>query len=334
MTGQATSIYAGYRLHSEIKLPLLPNTSADGVRPPLLVTRRCGNPRSDDPNRFPNWRHRWLDDDDGISLQVAALDGSRVLQSAKRYLLRAPDQCDFILDPTAGTIEVAPEAGLALNTLEHLLLDQVIPRLLAGRGHLVVHASLVRFGTQAVAFLGRSGWGKSTLAALLHRHGLTALCDDCILLERQDGAVFAIPSYPGLRLYEDSIAQALVDDLAIGPVAEYSDKQRIIGLDLPPDLLEPQPLAAICLLDDPQQATDSLGLAPTTTAAACMALIEHGFRLDPSDPAQSVQQLRQASAAADAVPTFLLSHPRDFARQNALIRLLRSRFAPPKPSHD
>lgn len=333
MTGTAAPPYAGYRLLSEVPLPVLRDVSSDGARASLCVVLRPVKLRQE-PDRLPNWRHRWCDEDDGVSLQVAALEESQGQQSATRYLLRAPDQCDFILDPNVGTIEVDPEAGLANHTLEHLLLDQVIPRLLAGRGHLVIHASLVRFGTQTVAFLGRSGWGKSTLAALLHRHGLTALCDDCTLLEQRGGTVFAIPSYPGLRLYEDSITQALVDDLTSGPVADYSDKQRIIGLELPPDLLEPQPLAAICLLDDPKHGTDTLSLKPASAAAACMALIEHGFRLDPSDPAQSVQQLRQASEAAHAVPMLLLHHPHDFARQDALVKLLRSRFIPASPNYD
>ncbi|MBZ0087678.1 MAG: hypothetical protein K8F33_06235 [Thermomonas sp.] len=278
-----------------------------------------------DTTSAPRWRHVWHDDDGSISLKVATVDPTPE-HSTPRYLLRAPGQADFLLDPPAACITVDAEPGLADNTLEHLLLDQAIPRLLAGRGHLVVHASLVHAGQHTVAFLGRSGWGKSTLAALLHSRGLPALCDDCAMLELGDNRVSATPSYPGLRLYADSIAQAPGIAPGVGPVSDYTDKQRIIELALDPALLEPQPLAALYLLDDPENAVATAQIEPISAAAACMALIEHGFRLDPTDPVRTTRQLGQASAAAQAVPAFLLRHPRDFARQEALIALLLAHF--------
>ena len=252
------------------------------------------------------------------------------LNQPGRHLLRAPGHCDFILDVASGTIAVDALPGLADNTLEHLLLDQAMPRLLAGMGHLVVHASIVRLRHRAIAFVGRSGWGKSTLAALFHRRGHPALCDDCALLEHRDGQVFATPSYPGLRLFSDSIDQALDSAMPSGPVSDYSDKQRIIGLDLPSNLAGPQPLAAICLLEDPKCCGDTISMEPIAPTAACMAVIEHGFRLDPTDAVGTVRQLASASAIAQAVPAFLLRHPRDFARQEELIALLLERFDTPE----
>lgn len=323
MSDSAAPRYGGYRVVSEIRLPALsvhPGNAADrSVRIERGFATQAGRAAP------AHWRHTWHDDGDDVSLQVALVPATADHPSA-RYFLRAPGQADFLLDPPAVRIAVDAEPGLADNTLEHLLLDQAIPRLLAGRGHLVVHASLVHAGQHTVAFLGRSGWGKSTLAALLHNRGIPALCDDCALLELRDTRVFATPSYPGLRLYADSIAQAPKIAPGVGPVSDYTDKQRIIGLALDPALLEPQPLAALYLLDDPQNAVKTAHIEPISTAAACMALIEHGFRLDPTDPVRTMRQLGQAGAVAKAVPAFLLRHPRDFARQEALIALLLAHF--------
>lgn len=262
------------------------------------------------------WRHQWLDDDDGsVNLEVAALAAS-----AGQFLLRAPEQCDFILEPVAGTITVVPSAELAHNTLEHLLLDQAIPRLLDGQEQLVLHASLVRVGAGCLAFVGRSGRGKSTLSAMLHQRGYPALCDDCAVLDCLDNVVHATPSYPGFRLYSDSIDAALETQLeACGPVSDYSDKQRIISVDLAPEMLAPCPVTAIYLLDTPALAKTDVAIQPLTRAAACMSLIEHTFRLDPSDHARTARLLAQASTVAQAVPIFLLGHPHDFARQQELI---------------
>ncbi|MCC7097652.1 MAG: hypothetical protein IT472_10775 [Thermomonas sp.] len=243
-----------------------------------------------------------------------------------RYLLRAPEQADFIIDPGEGRIEVVVPAALAQNTLEHLLLDQALPRLLAGRGHLVAHASVVQLSQGAVAFIGRSGWGKSTLAALLHRRGFPALCDDCALFERQGDTVYAIPSYPGLRLFEDSIEQSLGTETLFSPVSDYSYKQRIIEIGRDAALEGPRPLAAICVLGAPDPAITIPSIAPISAAAACMAIIEHGFRLDPSDSTLTARQLAQASAVAHAVSAYALTYPRDFASQDALVATLLSRF--------
>lgn len=313
-------LYAGYPLESGIRLRSLRPAAADAKHPAIrIVIRSASSPRQETTE--PLWRHQWLEADGSLSLRVArwhqaAPDGNAM------HLLQAPEQCDFLVDPSAGWIGVDACSGLAENTLEHLLLDQALPRLLAGRGHLVVHASVIRIGSRAVAFVGRSGRGKSTLAALFQRRGHPALCDDCALFDHHDRQASVTPSYPGLRLYSDSIEHALEWADESGPVSQYSDKQRVIALQQAAELQAPQPLAAIYLLDDPPPGGAGLAIEPVTPAAACMALVEHGFRLDPTRREETTRQLRLASAVAEACPTFLLRYPRDFDRQDALVEQL------------
>jgi len=210
-----------------------------------------------------------------------------------------------------------------------------LPRRLAQLGNLMVHASRARTPTGAVLFLGQSGWGKSTLAGLLHRHGFTALCDDCVLLELREGQVWATPAYPGLRLYEDSINQVFSGPPSLAPVADYSSKQRVITLPVPAELLEPHKLLAIHLLGDPQQADDAMSIEPLTPAAACIAPGEHAFKPNPNahgeksfkrvPPArgQAINHLGQAAAFTQTTPAFALRYPHDFARQESLLHMLR-----------
>jgi len=323
MSDSAAPRYGGYRVVSEIQFQAL--YAHPGRQTGWSVMIERGLAALAGVASPAHWRHIWRDDGDDVSLQLALVPATAE-HPAVRYLLRAPSQADFLIDPSAASITVDATPELADNTLEHLLLDQAIPRLLAGRGHLVVHASVVHAGQHTVAFLGRSGWGKSTLAALLHDHGFPALCDDCALQELHDNQVFATPSYPGLRLYADSIAQAPGIAPGAGPVSDYTDKQRIIELALDPVLLEPQPLSALYLLDAPDIATTTTQIEPINAAAACMALIEHGFRLDPTDPVRTASLLRQASAVAQAIPAFLLCYPRDFSQRDALIDRLHAHF--------
>ncbi len=272
----------------------------------------------------PGWVHEWREADGTPVLQLA--HSANPSGAHDGCLLRAPTLCDFRIHPHAGTIDVDPHGDLDAHTLEHLLIDQALPRLLAGRGHLVAHASQVRIGSESALFLGRSGWGKSTLAGLLHQRGHPALCDDCVLLEVRDGQAFATPSYPGLRLYHDSIAQVAATIGALSPVSDYSDKQRVIGLMLPPEALEARPVRAIYVLSDPALADAAMQVEPRLPADACMALVEHGFRLDPSANAETVQLLRQAAEFTRAAPAFSLQFPHDFDRQEELLGMLLDHF--------
>ncbi len=315
MTAAAAPCFAGHRVISEIPLPALP--CPGGIDAGAFLRIRLLPQPPTHNLTTPRWRHQWYEDDGSLSLRVAKLDNDVDAASA-RYLLQSPKQTDFLLEPDNAAIAVDPAPGLADNTLEHLLLDQALPRLLAGMGRLVVHASLVNTGAGALAFVGRSGWGKSTLAALFHRRGFPALCDDCALLDHHDAGVFATPSYPGFRLYADSIAAAQVNSPSVGPVSDYTDKQRIIGIETAQASLLPQPLRAIHVLSDPAIDSRAITFEPLSPAAACMALVEHAFRLDPSDAARTVRHLQQASAVSQAVPVYLLRYPREYALSDEL----------------
>lgn len=314
-------MFAGHVLSCSIPLPALPILwPALEEASSLCVRESTGIVGSKQLGL--TWRHEWREENGDLSLQVGLIDFETAAASGC-YLLRAPEQCDFHLDPTAGTIAVDACGELAASTLEHLLIDQALPRLLAHQGHLMVHASLAHTTNGAALFLGQSGWGKSTLAGLLHRRGITALCDDCVLLEAHQGQVWATPAYPGLRLYEDSIEEVFATPQSLAPVADYSRKQRVIGLPLPTELLAPQRLVAVYLLSDPRLANEVMSIEPLTSAAACMALIEHSFKLDPTARPQTVEHLRKAGSVTKAIPAFALRYPHDFAHQDRLICMVR-----------
>lgn len=316
--------YARHSVLSAVPLTSLPShPQPSGATAVLSVA--CG---SDTPSVEPaidHWLHAWNDNDGNVVLQLAVLEPETDDFSAS-FLLRAPAAGDFILNPAAGSVSVRADVDCAPNTLEHLLIDQVLPRMLAQRGHMMVHASLVQVGSKASLFLGNSGWGKSTIAGLLHNQGMIALCDDCVLLEVRQGEVWATPAYPGLRLHEDSISHVFGDALELTRVAHYSRKQRVIGLPLPLEPQAPLSLASIYLLGDPRTSKGELSIKPLTSAAACIALVEHSFRLDPTDRDQTVRVLHQAGNVARSVPAFALRQPHDFKRHNQLTALLQEHF--------
>ena len=130
--------------------------------------------------------------------------------------------------------------GISVETLRHLLLDQVLPRLLAQRGQLVLHAGAVRAGSRAIAFVGETGSGKSTLSGSFHVDGCPVLSDDGLLVTPEAGRALALPTYPSLRLWPEALAGSLRRAAALAPSlttrpssASCSAKPRNPGTPLP-----------------------------------------------------------------------------------------------------
>lgn len=251
-----------------------------------------------------DWVHDWCDDDESVTLTL--------VRWGNEFRLDFPELCQFILQPGQSRIVVSPHCELDAATLEHLLVDQVLPRYFAHEGSLMVHASAVCAGEESVLFLGKSGWGKSTLAGLLDAQGHTVLSDDCVMVGVQEGCVQATATYASLRLFEDSLREAFGQPPATTPVATYTDKRR---LPLPSRTSNTaRRVRAIYLLNDPAEAVDGLEIEPCSGIDLCMGLIHHSFQLDLTDAARTRQLLAQASAVAASVPAFHLRYPRDYAK--------------------
>ena len=264
------------------------------------------------------WRHHWVERSGQNSLSLA-LEGSI-------HRLRFHDQCDFLIDVAAGSIRAEPAHGLSQETLEHLLVDQALPRLLSHWGELVTHASVVDMGSAACAFIGHSGWGKSTLASLLRSAGHRLLSDDCALLRTDGATVHALATYPSLRMYEDSIGQTIYDTVDVSPVATYTNKLRVTVEHPAAGEHASPPIRAIYLLNDPSREEARHSIAAMAPMEACMALIEHSFRLDVTATQHTRLLLGQAAAVQRFAPVFHLRYPRDYRQSARLLEVLHQHF--------
>jgi hypothetical protein len=116
--------------------------------------------------RLPNGR---------VGLAVAYDDsvGFRVWAPCHGCYLVAPD----------GRLVLAAPPTAACGQWERLVLAQVLPLAAVLRGMDLLHASAVELGGRAVAFLGRSGAGKTTVAAHCVARGARLLTDDVLAIE-------------------------------------------------------------------------------------------------------------------------------------------------------
>lgn len=206
-----------------------------------------------------------------------------VLRLASGYLLRFADMADFEVSSEGDRIRCRPVPALPPETMRHLLLDQVIPRALSLRGRLVLHASAVAVEGVAIAFLGPTGQGKSSLATSFARAGFPLLADDTVVLQPlEGGAVAAVPSYPGVRLWAEDVAALLGEGAPAAPVAHYTSKLRVgrgLGFRFARD---PLPLGRLYVLDPvevPDTCTQPVIERPTLPQALVL-LLPQVFRMD------------------------------------------------------
>jgi hypothetical protein len=225
---------------------------------------------------------------------------------------------------TVGTDEVAlvsDETGDP-DLVAHLVLDHVLPRVVALRGDLMLHASgAVGPSGRAHLLLGPTGTGKSTLATALAAHGWPLLDDDGIRVVDLEDGPRAVPGYAGVRLLPDSADSVLAGVAAERPMSAGHPKHRYPvdggGMTM---AAGPVPIAAVYVMERseaPDPAVETVGLG-----AAVGALAEHGFHLAGEPEAVTRQAFEKTTALAAAVPVRRLRCPEGLDTLDAMAAFL------------
>jgi hypothetical protein len=311
----------GWQVHSAEPLPAVPEIPG-GTGPADVRFERA--PSALDPSRL-DWFLSWPLPSGDPWLSVARAEAG--------FVLRFHGHLDFEVDRHGRRITCAARCGVAPETVGHLLIDHVLPRVLNLRGREALHASAVLTPDGAVAFTGPSGSGKSTVAAELVRAGCAVLADDCLVIEEHDGRFRAVPAYPGLRLWNDAIERLFPGTGRHPVVADYSDKRRVsldgtVALDR-----RSYPLRRVHVLGEPSgrdaetaPARRDLGLRD-----ALAELIRRAFRFDVGDRTMLERQLHFFARLAAAVPVSRLEMPHGLHRL-ADLELLALEHADRSPS--
>jgi hypothetical protein len=204
-------LLGGITFFSEIVLPELPLIQQQGATP-HPVTIRLGEVS----DRLPG---------------AVELDPD-CFATASQYLLRINGVGRYLVT-NGREIVVSPEAGACPLDVRAWLLGTIFVVLCQQRGLLPLHASAVSTepvnGRQgAIAFLARSGQGKSSLAAHLAQRGLRVLADDvCLIDPAPADNLMVIPSAPWLKLWRNSLQRLGRQAEGLERVFSEDDKYRL-----------------------------------------------------------------------------------------------------------
>jgi len=256
----------------------------------------------------PAWYHEWTG--------ANGIVWTRLARVGAGYLLRFPRLADFAISRDASRVRMWPRPGTPVETLRHLFLNQVWPLVLAERGAIVLHASAVETPAGAVAFLGATGLGKSTLAASFAVSGAALVTDDCLRVETRGRQPRAVPGHPSVRLWPGA-ARRLAGIVEAGPVAHYTAKLRLPATARLRFARRPVPLVRAYVLDPPsrpQPGGAAARITPLSGRAALAALIGHLYRLDVGHPAVLSRDFERLADLAARLPVARLRPARGLAR--------------------
>ncbi|MFJ8811691.1 hypothetical protein [Amycolatopsis thermoflava] len=258
-----------YRAHgltvwSDVELAL---PAGDGGEPHLVLRRGADRevPRAALPGRCL----AELAKPDGRVFYTLATDGDRTV-------LRYPGLCEFAGDPLLRevTYHLDPAADHGLLTV--LATGALLAVHLTLNSHLVLHASAVRAGERALAFVGASGMGKSTLAAALCGHGCDLVADDVLRVD-PGGLVHPGSTENRLRM----AARGLADGAAAADVRPTADGRLALRSPVYADAL---PLAA-CVIPRPSRSAVDVSVERLTGTRAFLRMSQFPRVLGWRDPA-------------------------------------------------
>lgn len=223
------------------------------------------------------------------------------------YLLRFSGTCDFEIDGELRHVTARPANGADPERLAVLAAGTMLSFVLAMRGDAVLHASAAETDDGVVAFVGRSGMGKSTMATLMCADGARLITDDVLRLDLTGEAPRCHLGATELRLRK--AAGDLSDRFTAPPPARTTGDARA-ALRMRPASDDLLPLRAIVIpVPAHGQHLDAPEVTRVPPKDALLYLLQFPRIVGWEDPTVLERQFHETAAVVAAVPVFLARLP-------------------------
>jgi hypothetical protein len=268
-------------------------------------------------------------DDGGAPLVVV-----RHLVGEQLYHFAYRDGTEFVIDPDGTCVQGTWRSGATVEDTATYLLGPILAFVLRLRGMLAMHASAVEMDGGAVLISGPSGAGKSTTAAAFALNGWPVLTDDLAVVVPRGGGMEVVPSYPRVRLWDDSV-RGLLGRSELLPLLTPTWEKRYLplGAGRGEFTRRPLPLRALFLLREREDSGRAPRIDPIPPLAAFPEILGN-LLTNRAIPGESAEvDFRFSSRLVESVPAFALTAHADPARLGELCRLVADRVAAlPRPA--
>jgi hypothetical protein len=241
---------------------------------------------------------------------------SATLPDGSRYR-RWTNLFEFLVTPDARRIQARAFGDANEEAFQAYLLVDALSYAMVRLGREPLHATAVLTPHGVVAFLGASGYGKSTLGALMVQAGCPLLTDDMLVLTHHQDGFLAHPGPPRIKLYrtiKDRIFGTSYPGIPMNP----STEKLIVGLTKSRYSAEARPLAGLYLIV-PEQAgrrRQRPFIRRLAAARAFVRILAGTVKYGGDDRDRLKRQFEFVTRLVQRVPVKTLSYPRTTAKMS------------------
>ena len=170
------------------------------------------------------------------------------------------------------------------------------------QGQVAIHANAVSLSELAIAFVGASGMGKSTLSTYCAFRGAGFITDDVLVVDNQG---LAIPGNPRIKLFPHT-CESLGLDISEKTNYKIFCQPEQLGAKLHPESVL---LGIIYLLEESEN--DDIYSETVTPSQATFELLNHGYDVNVFIP-HNPKLLDAYTNLVGKIPVKKLCYPRDF----------------------
>lgn len=230
-----------------------------------------------------------------------------VTETEGGYVARFYGSCDVLLDRSLSRLTVHPVAGVDPELLSVLVAGTGLALLLTLRGETLLHASAAQVDQGAVAFVGGSGMGKSTMATLLCARGARLITDDLLRLRRTDEGIACELGASELRLRKSATELASRFEVRPSQRRTGDDRDALATLAATEEGI---PLRALLVpIPDKAAALDAVAVTRLSTSDALLLLSRFPRLLGWTDKPVLRRQFEQLADIVSRVPVHVVELP-------------------------
>lgn len=227
-----------------------------------------------------------------------------------RILVRFPQIADFLVDKDFRLVDCIPYPSASDDVVDHFRRNHIVPLIWSGAGDIALHASAVMYDHQAIAFVGESGLGKSTLATYFARQEMPLISDDALLLARDKKMFLAQSGASHIRLWRDSGDRLLGPKANKMPGLSNTSKGRYRAREHFEVTKSAVPLARVYFLGAAE--TEEISVSPLNGTDAVFAVTNSSFLLDWMNPKVLSTHFENVAALCQNVDAYTLDYPRRY----------------------
>lgn len=223
--------------------------------------------------------------------------------------LHFPDLFEFMVSPDGRSVTYAQLQRSTVESFQTYLLGHVLSFALVKQELEPLHATVVVVEGAAVAFLGSSGQGKSTLAAAFLHAGHRVLTDDLLVIRDEGELLVGFPGPPRLKLFSH-IAQRFLPGQAASAPMNPDTQKLIIPLQPAQAHVGPAPIHGFLVLDEGEASSTGVHLTELSGRDSVLQLLGSTFNTRLVTPDRLRRQFLAARNWATRVPVKRLEYPR------------------------